>query len=263
MSLADTVATVRSGLFQIAFANANNEKVGGGSAFLVNDLLVTNNHVYVGHLKAHRVGIRRDDMPLGKFTAFSPQDFVSRLVTGSTEQCYDYAVLKVPEIVRAADHRFTLQIPGTRRIGDPIALLGFPLEHDNLTCHQGIISSFYRSGIAEVIQVDASVNAGNSGGPLIDPETGVAIGIVTRKATGLSGLFDELRDSIQKSIAVAQAARAGVQMSIGGVDPVQSIIASQNQMMATLSEIERQANVGIGYAFSVEHILAEPCIQGA
>jgi S1-C subfamily serine protease len=92
-----------------------------------------------------------------------------------------------------------------------IALLGFPLEHDNLTCHQGVISSFYESGPAKIIQVDASVNAGNSGGPLIDPETGAAIGIVTRKATGLSKLFNELRNSIKQNIQVAQAATGGSQ----------------------------------------------------
>lgn len=95
---------------------------------------------------------------------------------------------------------------------------------------------------------------------MIDPATGVAFGIVTRKATGLSQLFAQLRNSIQSNIAVAQAAGGGI--VIGDVDLVQSIVVSQNQMLATLAEIERQANVGIGYAFSAEHILAEPCMQG-
>jgi S1-C subfamily serine protease len=95
-------------------------------------------------------------------------------------------------------------------------LLGFSLEHDNLTCHQGIISSFYRSGLDEVIQIDGSVNAGNSGGPLIDPETGVAFGIVTRKATGLSQLFAHLRQSIEANIDVAQ--RTGGGIAVGEID---------------------------------------------
>jgi S1-C subfamily serine protease len=227
---------------------------------LANDLLLTNNHVYVGHLTAHRVGLRRDDMPAGQCRVFSCQQFASSLVTGSTEQSYDYAALRVPEIVRDTDHQFTLEIPGPRRIGDAVALLGFPLEHDNLTCHQGIISSFYRSGVAEVIQIDASVNAGNSGGPLIDPETGVAFGIVTRKATGLSRLFEELRGSIEANVTMGQGLR-GSGFTVGDLDFIESFIVSQNQMLLTLSEIERQANVGIGYAFSAEHILAEPCMH--
>jgi S1-C subfamily serine protease len=261
MSLADTIANVRSGVFQIAFANRNKEKIGGGSAFLANRLLVTNNHVFAGYLSADCVGIRRDDMPPGSFRTFSTQDFAARLMIGSDEHSYDYAILNVPEIVRDTDHQFTLEIPGIRRIGDAIALLGFPLEHDNMTCHQGIISSFYRSGLAEVIQIDASVNAGNSGGPLIDPETGVAFGIVTRKATGLSKLFVALRSSVNANVEMARGV-TGVVMSIGGMDMVQTILQSQRQMLATLDEIERQANVGIGYAFSAEHILSEPCLQG-
>jgi S1-C subfamily serine protease len=215
----------------------------------------------MGHTVAAHVGIRRDDMPAGQFMELTPQDFAAKLVTGSQEQSYDYAVLKMPDLVRQSDHQFTLEHPGCRRIGDEIALLGFPLEHDNLTCHRGVISSFYKSGIASVIQIDASVNAGNSGGPLIDPETGAVFGIVTRKATGLSQLFKELRESIRRNLGVAQSAAGGI--SIGGVDPVQAFIASQHQMMATMNEIERQANVGIGYAFSSEHLLAESCMQAA
>jgi hypothetical protein len=70
-----------------------------------------------------------------------------------------------------------------------------------------------------------------------------------------------LRNSINANIAVAQAAGGGI--AIGGLDLVQSVIVSQNQMLQTLNEIERQANVGIGYAFSAKHVLAEPCLQNA
>jgi hypothetical protein len=194
--------------------------------------------------------------PKGPISSLQLKNLVS---AGSQEQSYDYAVFRYPEAIRADDHQFALVVPGTRRMGDPIALLGFPLEHDNLTCHQGVISSFYKSGLAQVIQLDASVNAGNSGGPLIDPETGEAFGIVTRKATGLTAMFEQLRQSAIQNIQLAQAGGGGI--NIGGVDPVQAFIASQNQMLHTFNEIERQANVGIGYAFSAEHILEEPCLQ--
>jgi len=260
MSLADTIANVRSGLFQIVFLDAKDRRIGGGSAFLANGLLVTNNHVFAGHRTAHRVGIRRDGMQQGQFRLFLSQEFAAKLITGSDEHSYDYAALNVPEIVQCTDHQFILEVPGSRRIGDAIALLGFPLEHDNLTCHQGIISSFYSSGLVDVIQIDASVNAGNSGGPLIDPLTGAAFGIVTRKATGLSQLFVQLRNSINANVAMAQGTTGGI--SVGGIDLVQAVIASQNQMLLTLNEIERQANVGIGYAFSAQHIPSEPCMQG-
>src|SRR5215471_14041853 len=51
----------------------------------------------------------------------------------------------------------------------------------------------------------------------------------------------------EKNIKIAEAAARGVQIS--GIDPNEAFAASQRQMLLTLSEIERQANVGIGYAF--------------
>jgi S1-C subfamily serine protease len=261
MSIADIVQRVRSGVVQIVFVNAAMEKIGGGSAFLSNSLLITNHHVFLGHINSHRIGLRRDNMEAGKYFLLEPHEFASRLVSGSQEQSYDYAVLRFPELVDEDGHQFTIQTPAGLRIGETIVFIGFPLEHNNLTCHGGLISSFYSSGVANVIQLDASVNAGNSGGPLIDPKTGNVIGVVTRKATGLSRLFKELRNTLAQNIEFIQVQAGGSGISFGGFDLIQGIVASQSQMMVTLDEIERQANVGIGYAISAEHLLAESCLQ--
>ena len=69
-----------------------------------------------------------------------------------------------------------------------------------MVCHTGIISSFTKSGIVDMIQIDASVNSSNSGGPLIDPKTEKVIGIITRKAAGLTKVFSELRSILQENI---------------------------------------------------------------
>ena len=55
-------------------------------------------------------------------------------------------------------------------------------------------------------------------------------------------------------------------MIFGSYDLVQILGAGQHQMLMTLSEIERQANVGIGYAHSIKHLLSDgelPDKQGA
>jgi hypothetical protein len=180
-------------------------------------------------------------------------EFAKRLVTGSDRNSYDFAVLKIPEIIRADDHQFVLRSPTTKRIGEPVALIGFPLEHHNITCHAGIISSFYTSGLAQIVQIDASVNAGNSGGPLVDPD----------KGTGLTKLFGQLRESTANNIKLLQSSSSGISFSMGGYNPLQGAILGQRQISALLDEIERQASVGIGYAMSSDHLLAEPLIQAA
>lgn len=53
-----------------------------------------------------------------------------------------------------------------------------------------------------VIQLDASVNNGNSGGPLVDLNTKKVVGIVTRKDTGLYKQFDDLIASFDTNIEV-------------------------------------------------------------
>jgi hypothetical protein len=261
MSLADTFERVRSGLVHIMFLNAQNNVVASGTGFLSGGYLITNNHVFAGPANT-QVWLRREKQLDANSSFVLPcADFAKRLVTGSDRSSYDFAVLNIPEIIRPDDHQFVLRSPTTKRIGEPVALIGFPLEHRNITCHAGIISSFYTSGVAQIVQIDASVNAGNSGGPLIDPDTADVLGVVTRKGTGLTKLFGLLRESIANNIKLIESSSSGISISMGGYDPMQGAIIGQRQISALLDEIERQANVGIGYAMSSDHLLAEPLIQ--
>ncbi|ACF02492.1 hypothetical protein Rpal_3996 [Rhodopseudomonas palustris TIE-1] len=258
MPLADVFEKVRSGLIHIIFIDEEGAAIAKGTGFLCRGFLITNNHVFAGPRDA-RVCLRKD----GSNEAFclAGDDFARRLKTGSQESSYDYAVLDIPEIIGSDDFQFQLESPRGRRIGESIALIGFPLEHLNLTCHSGIISSFYDSGVAHVVQIDASVNAGNSGGPLIDPETAAVLGVVTRKSTGLSHMFNLLRNALHHNMEFIRRETSGSGFMIGGFNPSEGIVAGQQQILILLDEIERQANVGIGYAMSSEHLLAEPILQ--
>jgi S1-C subfamily serine protease len=93
----------------------------------------------------------------------------------------DIAVLTVdrlPEVVVPA------VLGGVARVGDPVFAVGHPLGlADSLSA--GVVSAVGRSvrldvggTLNDLIQFDAAVNPGNSGGPLLDPG-GQVIGIVT------------------------------------------------------------------------------------
>jgi hypothetical protein len=43
-----------------------------------------------------------------RWASITPNDFAARLVTGSQEQSYDYAVLGLPELVHPNDHQLAL-----------------------------------------------------------------------------------------------------------------------------------------------------------
>jgi hypothetical protein len=102
----------------------------------------------------------------------------------SSDENLDLAVLRVP-LAKAPP--LPLGDVGTAAVGDMVAFIGSPMGLD-FTVHEGTISSLSRSarGVA-LIQLDAKVNPGNSGGPLLDDQGGV-IGIVTMKHAQAEGI---------------------------------------------------------------------------
>jgi len=260
MNIPELVAKVRSGVIHIEF-HMWGKRIASGTGFMASNLLITNHHVFLGHRDSTVVlAWQPTQDPASRNEVQMPYaNFAACLVTGSDQKNYDFAVLKIPELEQKGLFQFDLVPPNEERIGEQVVVLGFPLEHRNLVCHLGTISSFYTSGPARVIQLDASVNQSNSGGPLLDAKTGHVLGIVTRKGTGLSRLFDELLSVFDKNVKALEAAKGLI--GLGPVDPIAAIITGQHQMKTLAAEIQRSANVGIGYAFSVEHLLADAALS--
>lgn len=261
MALADTVEMVRSGVFNLVYLDPDNERIGSGTGFVSCGYLITNHHVFELSPNCMNVWIRREDdkLPAGG-VLLTAADFKDRLVAGSVENQYDFAVLRLPEIVNVPGvHSFQLSTPAAYRVGQSIAFLGYPFERENVTCHAGVISSFYSDPPANVIQLDASVNPSNSGGPLFNPETGVAFGIITRRQTGLTRAFAALQQSVERTAQVLHAAGGGIFMNQVALLP--TLADGQRYLLQTLKEIERQANVGIGFAFSMEHLMNDNSIH--
>jgi hypothetical protein len=79
------------------------------------------------------------------------------------------------------------------------------------------------------------------------------VGVVSRAELGLlADQFDELIRSLTQNVEVLQGSRGGI--SIGGIDPVQGLLASQAAMLQIAANLRQSANVGIGYAFGANYI---------
>lgn len=81
------------------------------------------------------------------------------------------------------------------RVGDAVATLGYPvgdiLGLTDLSVTRGIVSALRRndSGVVELVQTDAPIFMGNSGGPLFDLDLGGVVGVVRAKGIEeLSGI---------------------------------------------------------------------------
>ncbi len=154
------------------------ENVSTGSGFVLDDKghILTNAHVV-----ASSTDVR---------VSFSDHRTVTARVIGKDPDT-DLAVLAVSPKGKML-HPLELGDSSAVRVGDPTVAIGNPFGLER-TLTTGVVSALQRritapSGfaIADVIQTDAALNPGNSGGPLLDA-TGRVIGVNSQIATGDGG----------------------------------------------------------------------------
>jgi S1-C subfamily serine protease len=147
-----------------------------GSGFVIDKAghIVTNYHV-VEHASEVEV-------------SFSNNESLKATIVG-VDPATDLAVLKVNAPDRAL-RPLTLGRSSSVRVGDPVVAIGNPLGFDR-SITSGIVSALGRtleapsgtSAIDHVIQTDAAINRGNSGGPLLNAR-GEVIGVNSQISTG-------------------------------------------------------------------------------
>ena len=149
-----------------------------GSGFVIDKEghVVTNFHVVEG----------ADEIEV----SFSNQDTVKATVVG-TDPSTDLALLKVEADAKALTP-LALADSDDVEVGEPVVAIGNPFGLER-TVTAGIVSALQREvrapnsfTIDHVIQTDAPINSGNSGGPLIDAE-GRVIGVNSQIETGNGG----------------------------------------------------------------------------
>jgi len=247
MSAVDLVEHVRSGVAQIMIER-DRGFIGAGTAFLTEGGLITNSHC---------LPERNDDVVAIRFDDHLPTDPPIRLRLGnlvirarSPDVEHDYAYIECDEPELQDRYAFDFGDSVDVAVCEEVMFLGFPFGGTHLTTHLGHVSSIHKSGEATVIQIDGSVNGGNSGGPLLSLKTGKVIGVVSRAHKGFAiEQFDRLLDAIRHNRDALLAAR-GAMIRIGRVDPVQALGKSFAAMEQISLDLRRSANVGIGYAFS-------------
>jgi S1-C subfamily serine protease len=141
----------------------NRGSMGAGAVVSIDGMVVTNAHV-VG--SASQVDLR----------TYDEQSFVATLVV--LDAVEDLALLRV----EAPDQRWkpvTVEGGGLPQVGSEVYIIGHPLGL-TWTVTRGIVSGIRDDAGRKMIQTDAPISPGNSGGPMLDAE-GHLIGIVTSK----------------------------------------------------------------------------------
>lgn len=145
-----------------------------GSGFIIEgQRIITNAHVVSNPIF---VEIQRDN---------NPKRYEAKIEAISHE--LDIAILTLKDAKFFTKGK-PLPLGDLPDIHQEVMVYGYPVGGDTLSTTRGIVSRieylpYYHSGMSyAMIQIDAAVNAGNSGGPVISE--GKVIGVVTQKAEG-------------------------------------------------------------------------------
>lgn len=150
----------------------------------------------------------------------------------------DYAILRID-----AEGRQCLPVGDYGRLepGDRVLIAGYPLGVSYLCATSGMISAKHRSpshinGMVnlDMIQVDGSVNMGNSGGPLIHVDSSSVVGIVSVRV-------GSIERNIQNLKAMPEVAENHI----------------LTEIFNALEGIHTYLNPGIGQAVSIDYARAE------
>ena len=133
------------------------------------------------------------------------------------------------------------------KIGHPIAVLGYALDQNNLAIKAGIISSLFRHADGfNSIQVDCTIKQGNAGSPLIDAESFEVIGVIGHRLASIARGYQAMMKIINANLKVLKESEGKINME--DIDPIQVLIANQNQIKHMATEFFKTTNMRVGFA---------------
>lgn len=231
LAAAEALRVVRS--LKVTFSTGSSAT---GSAFFVSPgVLVTCAHVVV-----------RDDGQIASRVVVSSLSGTSYDATvESFDLGCDLARLSTDEALDAPSLSEALPTSG-----HPVVFAGLPQGVTQLSVFSGMVSSAGPGLLpdlgVDLIQIGGMVNNGNSGGPLIDSETGEVMGVMTAKYVPLLMELDTLQQQLD---GIPQFP---TNVGLGGVD-FAAFVNLTIRSMWQLARVLRLVQVGTGWAVPVQY----------
>jgi serine protease Do len=200
--------------------NGSQTREAAGTGFIINSdgMLITNRHVVPAGTSSVRV-------TLADNTVYDNVQVIGRTPTSSS---LDVAFLKITDLKGKKIKPLMLGDSSKVEVGERVIAIGYALGEFENTVTSGIISGFGRdvtasdeSGqetevLTDLFQTDAAINAGNSGGPLVNIE-GEVIGINTAVAGGADNIGFAIPINSVKSLISSVLKKGVVEQPFLGV----------------------------------------------
>lgn len=211
--------------------------LGSGFLAVTTETVVTNHHV------AGNVG---DDVAV----LYDGTVIPGRVIASDAPT--DWSII---ELARAAGGSCLSIAEASVHRGDPVVFAGFPHGIGDLLTHRAWVSGPFEEGGHRIgFHLDASINGGNSGGPVVN-EANEIVGIVT--ARRYVGGADLTAAGLEAQNLVADANRmrsGGVSMRLGPVDFASMLEIVGGALSITARVAAANANSGIGIAYDIDHV---------
>lgn len=228
----------------VTVLNQGSQGVGSGSGVFIDKsgYLVTNYHVIEGAREL--------------IVIYAKGDRASAKLVGTAPD-FDLAVLKVDELVPAVA---AWGDSGELPLGAPVIAIGSALGQYQNTVTAGVLSGFNRDlgPLRGLLQTDAAINSGNSGGPLINM-AGQIIGINTAVVRGGGDGFSAGAEGLGFAIP-SNVAQTVVQRLIESGDARPSFLGIQYQELNPQLANEQQLTIIQG-ALLQEVVSGSPAAQ--
>ncbi|MGE0078588.1 MAG: serine protease [Bacteroidales bacterium] len=226
------------------------------TGFKVKNSLVTSEQAFYEN-KAKKVEIRFVDEDANTITASMKIDyaeFVNDLKIGFTNNQSDYAIFNI-------DFPDFKDIPGltlcerhSYPIGQQVAMLSFNAGCQNLSIKNATVSSaFANPNGVRYLQIDGLTSFGNSGSPVIDPNSMCVIAIVSRRNTPAAKSYQQMQEIIASNLDELRKFEGVIKFV--DVDPVQVLIANQNQLKLLVNSIYKYIPMGTSQAVMLDQII--------
>jgi len=214
-----------------------NGEDGNGSGLIVDEkgTILTCDHVaYPQKHKPDSISITTDD----------GNSYETKIV--KRDSSHDLALLRTKDLSGQVDFvNFDDVI-----LGEDCFVFGYPLRLPHLSISKGVVSAKGKYLVSELpfnsIQLDARVNAGNSGGPVFQSSSDKVIGIVTMKYIPFFTKVTELQQFV-KQLPVLPKTGIG----LGGINWNQ-FFNYVNESMKRISEALMLVQVGIGWVIPAD-----------
>ncbi|HEI9774288.1 serine protease [Klebsiella pneumoniae] len=219
---------------------------GSGFSFMREDLVVTNLHVVATCCDLQNM--RQINRVILQTEA---NDHIDAIIL-HIDSGNDFAIMRLQSPLPAGRTVLQPSTGFTPTRGKKLIFAGYPHGLPQLLTNEGIISAPLDSGR---FALDGMVNGGNSGGPIIDRETGETVGIVTQRrymlADQASSFSQEISQLRQYLASVSQQGN----VAIMGVNFGQMADMFGRSLQIVSDMMSQNANSGIGIGFSIQPVI--------